>query len=208
MIASCTNPSQHIQIKADKQEIAGLWKEYQNAIADSNGAAVVEMVDSFTISYYDHALYQAKTADSTQVEKKPLFDKYFILLIRHTLSGEQILNYSGRDVLEYFVDCGFFNYTNARLGSINVVNNEATTNLVNKEGKLLISLHYLRENGQWKIAFGVFYEEQGDKSLRYILSQTDMTEREAILYILENLNGKIPDTTIWYPAIPPAITSS
>jgi hypothetical protein len=177
------------------------YNNYKSAILNDKGEEAVNYVDSRTIKYYGDILETVKSADKARINSLSLLDKLMVLIIRHKVPKEDILSFDGKQLL-------IFAIKNGMVGKSSVSNNSIGEVIIDKEfakgqyisnGKTTnVSLHFYKEEGQWKIdltsIFGI-----ANLAFKQMIDKSGEDEDVVIFSVLESMTGKKPTEEIWQP---------
>jgi len=195
LLISCENNN-------DEELIKESFNNYKNAVINGNGKEAVKYVDSRTIKYYSRLLELTKTADSIQLEKSTIIEKFFVLGVRHTTPKDSIYKFTGQTLFSYAIDKEFTGKDGAiqlYINQIDIENNFAIVELKSKTAKSDpgINIHYYKENGVWKADWTSFFI-LGNVAFKNLIKSSGQEENEFIMYALNEIYGK-QNIDIWKP---------
>jgi hypothetical protein len=195
LLLSCENNN-------DEELIKESFNNYKNAVINDNGKEAVKYVDSRTIKYYSRLLELTKTADSIQLEKSTIIEKFFVLGVRHTTPKDSIYKFTGQTLFSYAIDKGFTGKDGAiqlYINQIDFENNFAIVELKSKNAKSDpgINIHYYKENGVWKADWTSFFI-LGNVAFKNLIKSSGQEENEFIMYALNEIYGK-QNVDVWKP---------
>jgi hypothetical protein len=178
------------------------FNNYKNAVINDNGKEAVKYVDTRTIKYYGRLLELTKTADSLQIEKSTIIEKFFVLALRHTTPKDSIFKFNGQTLYSYAIDKGMTGKDGAiqlYINQVDIDNNFAIVELKSKNAQSDpgISLHYYKENGVWKADWTSFFI-LGNAAFKNLIKTSGMTENEFIMNTLNEVYGK-QNIDVWKP---------
>jgi len=192
---SCENISEEEIIKES-------FNNYKNAIINDNGKEAVKYVDSRTIKYYSRLLELTKTADSIQLEKSTIIEKFFVLGVRHTTPKDSIYKFTGETLFSYAIEKGFTGKDGAiqlYINQIDLDNNFAIVELKSKNATSDpgINIHYYKENGVWKADWTSFFI-MVNVAFKKLIKSSGQEENVFIMNVLNEVYGK-QNIDLWKP---------
>jgi len=188
----------------EEKAVRACFESYKEAISKEKGQLAVQYVDSRTIGYYSDILELVRHADSAAVQDLSVMDKLMVFSIRHRTAKEDILAFSGRDLLIYAIEEGMIgkdNLQSASIGNVVIMDQKAEGQFLHNGDPAPFSFHFYREDGSWKmdltsifpisnIAFESMVAESGEQEDVYLFS------------LLAILTGRAPGPEIWQPVAP------
>jgi hypothetical protein len=188
----------------DEQLNKTSFDNYKNAIIHDNGKEAVKYVDTRTIKYYSRLLELTKTADSLQIEKSPIIEKFFVLTVRHTTPKDSILSFTGETLFAYAIEKGMTGKESAPqlyIDHIDIENDFAVVEVKSKDAKSEpgIKINYYKENGAWKADWTSFFAV-GNVAFKNLIKSSGMEENEFIMRALTEIYGK-QNNNAWNPLI-------
>lgn len=187
----------------DKVLIKKCFENYKTTARLQQGKEALNYIDSRTISYYDTIVTLARSADSLKVSSLSFIDKLTVLLLRHRVTKEQILNMNGESLFIYYIDNGLVGKegaVNNEVGEITIDGNFAKGQFLHKGKETPLDFHFYKEGGRWRFNITSMFAFTTMFAKRTI-ENSGMTEDEFILLILEKSTGKLPGSTIWRPLL-------
>ena len=193
-----------LSCESNKEEelIKESFNKYKNAIINDNGKEAVKYVDTRTIKYYSRLLELTKTADSIQIEKSTLIEKFFVLAIRHTTPKDSIFKFTGQTLYSYAIEKGMTGKDGAiqlYIDQIDIDDNFAIVALKSKNSKSDpgINIHFYKENEVWKADWTSFFI-LGNAAFRNLIKSSGQAENEFIMNILNEVYGE-QNIDVWKP---------
>jgi len=186
----------------EEERINESFNNYKNAVINDNGKDAVKYVDTRTIKYYSRLLELTKTADSIQIEKSTIIEKFFVLAVRHTTPKDSIYKFTGKTLFSYAIEKGMTGKDGAiqlYINQIDIDNNFAIVKLKSKNAKSDpgINLHYYKENGVWKADWTSFFI-LGNVAFKNLIKSSGQEENEFIMNVLNEVYGK-QNIDVWKP---------
>jgi hypothetical protein len=180
------------------------FKNYKNAIINDNGSEAVKYVDMRTIKYYSKILELTKNADSTQIEKSTIIEKFFVLAIRHTTPKDSIFKFTGQTLFSYAIEKGMTGKEGAVLlyiDRMDIDNDFAIVELKSKnaESEPGIKINFYKENETWKADWTSFFIS-GNAAFKNLIKSSGLGENEFIINALNEVYGK-QNIDVWKPLI-------
>lgn len=136
----------------DVKQIKATFDGYKTSILNDNGEQAYLLVDSRTKEYYTWLIEGSKSFNKDQFERLGLLNKLQIVMMRHRIPKEEILEMSGKDLFVYAVNKGWVGKNSViRLGIGAVgVNDAFATGEVTMNGKPSgLFYHFYREEDEW-----------------------------------------------------------
>jgi hypothetical protein len=175
------------------------FDSYKAFLYNGNGGEVANLIDSQTIKYYGDIIELVKNADSLKVESLSLLDKITVLLVRQSVSKENILTFDGKALLIHAINNGMIDKTSARsftIGDITVDNNFAKGQIIANGTASPLFLNFYKENGQWKFDLTSLFPI-GIPALQKL--EKELGERGFIDAMLSAGNGNKQSQNVWRP---------
>jgi hypothetical protein len=190
--------------ESDNQEdlIKESFNSYKKAIINDDGKEAVKYVDSRTIKYYDKILELTKNADSVQIEKSTIMEKFFVLAIRHTTPKDSIFKFTGQTLYSYAIEKGMTGKEGAiqlYIDRIDVEDNFAIVEVKSKNAKSdpAIKINYYKENETWKADWTSFFI-LGNIAFKNLIKSSRLEENEFIIHTLNEVYGE-QNIDVWKP---------
>lgn len=188
---------------ADAKAITDVFAAYKRAMLSDQGSEVAKFVDQNTLDYYDYILEQVRYAVESDVTNLGLVHQLSIVLIRHTASRKDLEKLNGQSLLAYLVN-------NQRIGKGSLEEN--TLSVIKSNGT--IAQAYIREEEKETSRYFLFHKEKGvwridltthfdsmQKILEGYTSELNISEKELMVLLLEQITDKKPDDRIWEPLV-------
>jgi len=185
----------------DKKLVLVSFEKYKEYILNDNGEEAIKYLDSRTKKYYNDILKDVINADSNRIEKLSLMDKMMILIIRQRVSKEEILNMNGEKLLIYAINNGMVGKNRASkngIRNIYINKNFAKAELEASEKNNPIYFHFYKEDGIWKIDLTALFNIS-NQAMKMLVEQSNQSENEYLLYLIELVSKKAIIETIWQP---------
>jgi len=185
--------------KSDQRLVKQTFNSYKSAILNDKGDEAIKFVDSRTIKYYSDILELVKNADSAKVNSLSLLDKLLVFTIRHLISKEDILSFSGKGLLVYSIKSGMVgknSVANNSIGNVTINNDFAKGQLITNGQEDPFYYHFYKEGGQWKIDLTSIISNS-TLAFKKMVEESGQSENEYLFYLLEISTGKKPGQEIW-----------
>ena len=188
-------------LKSDEEQIKEVYENYKNAILDDDAELAVSFIDNNTEEYFNDILFHVINSDSIEISNLPTYDKMTIMIVRHTIEDEIILDLDGKTLFQTLISDEFIDrqsilYTG--IGEVTVSGNDAFGNLLVNDEESIFGYDFHRINDVWKIDVSSIFEPT-DIVLRDIVNEQNLTDIEYIFQSIEIKSGSYPDSTIWIP---------
>jgi len=185
----------------EKKLVQITFEKYKEYILNDNGVEAINYLDSRTKKYYNDILKDVISADSNRIEKLSLMDKMMVLIIRQRVSKEEILSMNGEKLLIYAINNGMVGKNRASkngLRKIYVNKNFAKAEMEASDKKNPIYFHFYKEDGIWKIDLTALFNIS-NQAMKMVVEQSNQSENEYLLYLIELVSKKAIIETIWQP---------
>jgi hypothetical protein len=177
------------------------FADYRTAILADAGADAAEMISSASVEYFASMQQLALYASPEEVRSRSLVDQMQILTFRHRIDAERLRSMSPKQLFAYTVDQGWTGKTGVReleFGSIRVVGDVASVNVL-KDGKpTRLEYQYVREQNAWRWDMEPALHST-NKGLKMLAAQREVSDEELVLALLESTYGGPIRPTIWKP---------
>ncbi|MEO3430094.1 hypothetical protein AAFN88_14635 [Pelagibius sp. CAU 1746] len=187
---------------APQDNVSATFAAYQAALLATDGEKAAEIVTQGSRDLYRHYANQALTLDHAALNRVHIADRLTILLLRHSVERERLMQMSGGDIIAYAVEQGWISKEGTagiRLGNFQVAGDLATGALLRTDGsETPYRVEFLKEDGDWHLNLKKMLEF-ARIGIEYAVQQAGMSEDEFILTLLEYSTGKKPGPEIWNP---------
>lgn len=187
---------------APKDDVAATFAAYKQAVQETDGAAVAEMVTQDSRDLHRSYASLALTLDRAALNRLHLSDRLTVMLLRHSLAREQLMKMSGGEIIAYAVQQGWISKEGTagiRLGNYQVAGDLATGTLLRADGsETKYKVEFAKEGGAWRLNLKKMLEFRRI-GIEYTVEQAGMTEDQFILSLLEYSTGEKPGPDIWNP---------
>ncbi|EIF00359.1 hypothetical protein [Saccharomonospora glauca] len=187
---------------ADEQAVRDTFERFQAAFREQDGDAVVELVTTGTIGYYDELAELTATGGPEEIGARSMTDRMNIALLRHRLGAERVAQMDGRTLLSFAVREGFIDKSSVEgveLGEITFSGSTAVgtgTSPDQQAGLELAPRNFAKEDGQWRVDLLPAIEAT-DKALVETAKKHNMTEDAVILKLVSVATGTRIDESIF-----------
>ncbi len=190
-----------IQVQSQEDLVKEAFNNYKSSILNDKGEDAVNYLDTNTIKYYDKISELVKNADRKKITSLSLMDKLMVILIRHTVTKEDIFSFDGRKLLIYAIKNGMVgkdSVMNNSIGEVSVNENFAKGEMLMNGKKSSIYFHFYKENGVWKVDLTSIFDVS-NMAFKKMVEESGQTEDDFIFLIIESSSGKKPDSSVWEP---------
>ena len=174
----------------------GAARDYIAAARGRDGAAAARLVSRETRAYYARLAAMAVSAPEAQVRAAPLMERIMILMYRHRVPATELRALAGDAAFAYTIDKGWVTEDaedDPDLSALQVYGGDDRAILRDGDEEL----HFIREDGGWRwdmmptiLAASTALAPDPD---------SEMTEDEFVMFILEYSDGRDPSPDIWQP---------
>ncbi len=195
------NEESSIQVQNQEDLVKEAFNNYKSSILNDKGKDAVNYVDTNTIKYYEKVLELVKNADRKEISSLSLLDKLMVVLIRHTISKEDIFSFDGRRLLIYAIENGMVgkdSVMNSSIGKVSIDENFAKGEMLVNGKKNSVYFHFYKESGVWKVDLTSIFDVS-NMAFKKMVEKSDQTEDDFIFLIIESSSGKKPNSNIWEP---------
>lgn len=185
--------------KSEEKLVRKTFESYKDCILKDKGDEAANYVDSRTIKYYAGILEKTRTADSLETDALDIMDKLMVLLIRHRVTKEEILSFDGKSLFVHAIKEGMVgknSVSNNEVGDINIEGEFAKGQLMVHGQKAPFYYHFYKEEGTWKIDLTSIMSI-GTMAFKKMQEDSEMSENEYLMMLIEMSTGKKPATDIW-----------
>jgi hypothetical protein len=187
--------------KSEEKLVRKAFENYKIAVQNQQGEKAVQFVSQKTIDYYSNMLELVKTADSIKIEALSFIDKMMVLLVRHRVPEEEILNFNGKSFVAYAINAGMIGkVSNLSIGEVTINGNEAKGQFIVNKQKTPLDFVFYKENEQWEMDLTSLLPIS-EMALKKVIEESGQSENEFLFSLLEMTTGTKPDNTIWQPII-------
>jgi hypothetical protein len=187
--------------KKEEKAVRTCFENYKEAISKEKGPLAAQYVDSRTIGYYSDMLELVKQADSAAVQALSVMDKLMVFSIRHRTPKEDILAFSGRDLLIYAINEGMIgkdNLQSASIGEVVIKDQKAEGQFLHYGDPAPFSFHFYREDDSWKIDLTSIFPIS-NMAFENMVAESGEPEDAYLFGLLAILTGRTPGREIWQP---------
>jgi hypothetical protein len=187
---------------APQDDVSATFEAYRAALLATDGEKAAEVVTQGSRDLYRHYANQALTLDHAALNRVHIADRLTIMLLRHSLERERLMQMSGAEIIAHAVTQGWISKEGTagiRLGNYQVAGDLATGTLLRVDGsETPYKVEFLKEDGDWHLNLKKMLEF-ARIGIEYAVQQAGMSEDEFILTLLEYSTGRKPDPGIWNP---------
>lgn len=197
-LSSCTTE------QTDEEQITSVYKKYYTAMTDKRTDVMVECINSNTVTYYDEIVRKAQFSDSIELNSASLIDRTLALFVRHTVTPENLRNYSGKELMFFTLSKGI--NTQSGLPKIELKKVTVTGDMA-EAGFLMDGQDYgnivmfVKEMDNWKIDLSSMYNNFANDQFRQRMLQSGLSENNFIQMMVTNLSGIQMPSSLWNQTI-------
>ena len=197
------------QAKADDiRDIGEAFWQYVDAAVRADGAVAAEIFSGSAIHYWDSRLEDARTLSRNELEKRPAYQLFNIILIRKRIEDDPaIAAMDGRMFLQHSYSKGWNSNRALNLLSENRNLVELAPEMkggfaelkIKYEGETLPSgIPFIREHGHWKID-GKRQFDQLEKNIEVKIKDSGMSKAAFIDSMYKSLFGHLVPDRLRHP---------
>ncbi len=193
-IVGCSRNSEHHLVKQT-------FEGYVSAILNDDGVAAYDLVDRNTRDWYGETLERVHTWDRDQIMKLGILDKVQVILIRHRIPKDELLQMTPESLFKYAVSHGWVgknSVTGIELGKIDIQGSFATGVLRFNGQDSSQRFHFYKENGSWRIDLTEL-NKMSEAAFLSQIEQSGLTEVDYIFRLIQIVSGKPVQDSIWSP---------
>lgn len=186
-----------------EQLVAKSFENYKKAILTDKAETALSEVDSRTKKYYNELLEKIKTLDSAGVERLPVIDKFSLLVIRHKLPKEKILQMADNDLFLYAIESGMVgknSVSDNAIGKVVIEGDFAKGQLVSKGKAVPFYVHFYKEEQKWRFNITSLFTV-ANMSMKKLIEESGKSQNVFLTELIEMMTGTIPEASIWKPLI-------
>ncbi|MGB3075377.1 MAG: hypothetical protein WBB36_08650 [Chitinophagales bacterium] len=186
-----------IVAQSSEKTIEDVFQEYKKSISEERMEDAATFLDSNTRNYFKTLLHHIYYSDSLALDTLPALDKFWIILMRQSITKDELLLYTDLDLTIYFLQqLGLISIFDINISKIMVDNNIATAEIRQKKDQIPGELKFYKEEGGWKI--DMRRSLIGSQDLfELVIIESGKSVNEVILEAVEEMNGSKPASTIW-----------
>ena len=205
LLASCVLQLQPDEDESiDQQAARQTFTAYKYALLNNLGKDAADLISEKTIQHYAHLRSLALAANIDEMNQLSAYNKFVVLNIRHSISGNLLQQMSAKDIFAFGVDQEWISKEDVapyNIGIISVYGEYANAELLRGTRNTDTFLEFLKEDGVWRINLQPILKKASQDFTAQIAAQNIENENAMILKIIESLSGKKPAEGIWTPVI-------
>jgi hypothetical protein len=185
---------------SETAKIQALYKAYETAVDKKDTKAILGMLSTSSKQYFDKVLLLAKKAKKPEVMQLPLSDKVAVLTLRHTTTDQELLAMNAQSFMMQSMDKGLKKKINTvnTLGPVTIKGNTATAPLVVNGKPSPVTMTFVKEGTAWKYDYTALLNNMNQMMQMFA---TQANNEAFLMQMLQGINGKKPDATIWNTVI-------
>ncbi len=177
---------------------------YKTALLEEDGGAASDLVTAGSLEYYRDMADESLTANRARLMDMHVVDRITILLFRQGLTTEQLRRMSGKELMAFAVERGWFSENSVATAELTNYRTEgafAEANLLRRDGSASsIGMEFRREDDAWRLDL-LHNLDVARKSMRLALALSGMSEEELLRKSLESSTGEKVTPAIWDPPL-------
>lgn len=198
MLAFITSNAQE-----DTASIRTNFQNFKTAIFEEDSQGVLDLIDSNSFLYYSRIFKLAKSADSVQVEKLPIYEKGLVFAIRIRGQNHDLLKMSDSSFFMYavenrLVDQAGMPLSGGDLGEISISAIKATANFLVVNIKLPYQVIFSKQQNKWKVDITSLIPVS-NMVLKSMAVRDNKTDTEFLLSIAKMSSEESDLKSIWQP---------
>jgi len=195
------NPPVVTEQVAEEEKIEACFEAYKSALTKGDGKEACKQVDSKTIAYYNQAIVNAKTLDSSSVAEMDVMDKLMILAVRHRTPVDLLYQFNGADMIAYGIENGMIGqqgFDQLQFSSIETNGNNAKAFLDVPGAPMPMFLEFNKEDQAWKFDLTSIFE-MSRLPLAAMIESEGLDENDFIITILDMATEDQITNAVWHP---------
>ena len=191
----------------DVREIGEAFWQYVDAAVRADGAVAAEIFSGSAIHYWDSMLKDARTLSRNELEKRPVYQLFNIILIRkRTEDDPGIAGMDGKKWLRHSYSSGwnsknglhaYIEYRDS-IRLVPEINGLSAELKIEFDGEMLANgFPFVKENGQWKID-GKRQFDQLEKNIEAKIKNSGMSKAVFIDAMYKGLFGHSVPDRLWH----------
>jgi hypothetical protein len=193
-------PAQSKDQTVEKQAIHATFVQYKEALLQEDGSKAADVVSDRTIVFYDGIVTHALNTPHAKLKELDFISKFMVLRIRHEFTKSELLEMTGRRLLELGVDKGWISKASVanieRLVNLEVDSSRASAAI--PSAPRIAAFHFLKERGEWKLDLTASFALAND-AMKHEVAKSELTEEQYIIQTLNLLSSKPVDDRIFSP---------
>ena len=185
----------------DDLTVKQTFEGYRSAILNNNGDAAYNLIDKNTRRWYSESLQRALTFNRAEIMKLGVMDKMQVIMIRHRVPSDELLEMNGEDLFKYAVDHGWVSKNSVlklQIGKIDVQGDFATGVVRSNDQDTPLRFHFYRNEGNWGIDLTVM-TRMGEAAFLKEIKESGETEIDYIFKLTQIVSGKPVQESVWEP---------
>lgn len=174
---------------------------YKAAILNDDGDTAYDLVDKNTKEWYSKTLDRVMHWERDQIMQLGTIDKMQVIIIRHRIPKEELLQMSSESLFKYAVNNGWVGknaVSGIEIGKVDI-QGEFATGVVRSDGQdSPLRFHFYKEDDSWHIDLTEM-NKWGEAAFVAQIEQSGLTEIDYIFRITQVISGKPVQSDIWNP---------
>lgn len=181
----------------EKEGIYDVFEQFKSAIVQNRIPQAAALLDSGTVAYHSRLCKRIKTAGAKQMDTLPLFDRFIILLLRHSSDKSSLLKLDAPNLIERLL-WQEMSIRLETLGDVTVRGNTATGIRIGNGEPTRYVHYFFKEDTDWKISrrgsIEVFNEV-----IRAEIAESKKSDNDYLVERVERQTGKKISPNVWLP---------
>ncbi len=187
----------------DTEAVKQTFADYRHALLSQDGTQAAELVTEETIAQYKKYVDWAKTATKDELMKLNLMNRLQVILIKHRVPRDKLLDANGKEIFSYAVDNGWIgkaSVINTSLGEIQVASDNAIAGVLVQGKKVPTKFNFVKQSGTWRFNLLQTMAE-ATMALKAMIIKQGVSENDFIITSAEALSGTKVAKDIWQPIV-------
>ena len=186
---------------SQNEEIIKTFQIYKNGIINGDGDKSADVITQNSIQYYDQILQHCFHSDSTKLSQLKIIDFMRVMMLKHTVEKETLLNFNGKKLFSYTITEGMNDKNSTaqlELGQITINDNKAFATIIVMGQVAPMNFAFKLEEGNWKVDITSLFDFT-EQMLQQVMTSSGKSKAELIFPVLEMYNNKKVSAEIWTP---------
>ncbi|MEM0965481.1 MAG: hypothetical protein AAGJ81_04965 [Verrucomicrobiota bacterium] len=195
-VTGCSSDPENASVKQ-------AFEDYKSAILNDDAETAYGLVNENTKAWYGETLDRVLTSNRDQIMELGVLDKIQVILIRHRVPREEILQMTPESLFKYAASRGWVGKNSVSglgIGKIDVQRDFATGVVRTNGEDSPIRFHFYKEDGVWRIDLTEL-NKWGEAALITQIKQSRQDELDYIFTLVQFASGKPVQESIWKPLI-------
>lgn len=182
----------------DKTDIRDCFVDYKKALAKLDGKAALALVDTNTIKYYGQVLQHARKSTAEEVKALGPFDKMLVLLVRHSLTPNQMKEMDGEALFVHAINDEWTDSKGLAPIQLQDIKVQGDKGTAKSNAQPLTAFAFSKEDGRWKLDVTAIVD-YANKAIAQVVKGSGQPEDLVVVRMLQISTGRIVAVDIWDP---------